>query len=117
MSMTYREHPALVMDVTLGTETPAPVVWGNADGQDVIDFQDVLDTTVRDYISQMNDTRLDGITPRQVIVRAYAMRIPEWLTRGYEKDYIIDWYPDPRSRQLHRDFTAPMYGYQFEVWE
>ena len=117
MSMTYREYPALVIDVTLGIETPDPVVWSNAEGQDAIDFQDVLDTTVQDFISQMNETRLDGITPRQVIVRAYAMRIPEWVTRGYEKDFIVSVYPDPRSRQHNRDFSTPMYGYQFEVWE
>lgn len=115
--MAYREHPALVMDVSRGIETHAPVVWGNTEGQDAPDFQDALDTTVQELIAEMHDSRFEGTSPAQVIVRAYAMQIPEWVTKGYEKSFILDVYPDPRSRQHNRDFTSPMYGYQFEVWE
>lgn len=115
--MAYREYPALVIDVSRGIETCAPVMWGNAEGMDVSDFTEVLDTTVQELIAEMHETRFEGTSPQQVIVRAYAMRIPQWVTPGYEKDFILDVYPDPRSRQRNRDFSTPMYGYQFEVWE
>lgn len=113
--MEYRDNDALVIDVISEGRCGPPIVFGNFFGQDHAEFADVLDATVQDFLELVRGAEGD-VAPQNYVIRAYTVRIPKWVQRGHERDFIVDVYgsTDDRHRSA-RNPNTPMYRYVFTV--
>lgn len=114
--MEYREHDALIIDVARFSDRPTTTVFGNADGQDFAEYEDALNLALSEslrFTSKVTPTFPLYNTER---VFAYTFKIPVWVEKGCEKEFVLDVYPNAEVRRRNRNEETRMYSYEFTVW-